>query len=387
MLWLLRWGLAVVVALMAAAPAYGISVPNTEPGAVEWTQKLEADHKYKFVASGAVSDWCNNSKLFPCTAETPFSEGVDPLYCYLPIGSCPGSPEALWRQLRVFGPFESPGATVAGSGRGIDEFAGQAGQIPYSAGHRYEVEFSGVEGYVQFAAIDAFGSAANNSGSFQVEITDLGVVEDDTGCRRPEATVGGCLGIAVNWGVGAQRVRLNVRQRNGWILKAFTAEGSGQLFTDALRFQLNIRGAKRRMNLTAGALQIMFRYKRPNGRTERDVIEVRSNRLLRQQRSDKFGTFFPSQTKELRFGRKKPVQGKIVWVGRVERSDFVRCRKRAKVRVTIIRRGTPAKRDDAVAVKGLKGCKSLKVAWRHNRPAGRFNHTFVSMNALEDKFS
>jgi hypothetical protein len=137
-----------------------------------------------------VSDWCAATS---CPAGDPGdvaqpNVGVDALYCYAKW-RCGATPQ-LWRQLRV-------------NGKGLDEFAGVAGKLPYSAGHVYAVVACGTGGKLSLVSSDAAaGSTGDNSGSFTVEISKAG---SDAGCagkgpvpppRPPAAKVDAAVGWA-----------------------------------------------------------------------------------------------------------------------------------------------------------------------------------------------
>jgi hypothetical protein len=135
-----------------------ITVSNTDPEPEQSATVLKASHRYRLVASGTVSDWCDGGST-PCTAPLVLNDGVDALYCYA-TWRCP-KPEP-WRQLRV-------------NGVGLDELAGKTGKIGYSASHTYTVEITGISGRLKAVASDATWSAGGNSGHFTLKITDLGV--------------------------------------------------------------------------------------------------------------------------------------------------------------------------------------------------------------------
>lgn len=152
--------LATEVGVWSTRSLETITVSNTSPRPVFSTTVLQADHRYRLVAGGTVSDWCNGTS-FPCNPPLALADGVDALYCYAKW-RC--STPTLWRQLQV-------------NGKGLDEIAGQAGKIPYSASHKYTVEITGITGKLKLVALDALnGSAGDNGGQFTVDITDLGSV-------------------------------------------------------------------------------------------------------------------------------------------------------------------------------------------------------------------
>jgi hypothetical protein len=136
-----------------------LKVSNTNPSAISSATVLKASHKYRLVASGTVSDWCDGGST-PCTDPLVLEDGVDALYCYA-TWRCP-RPEP-WRQLQI-------------NGVGLDELAGKTGAIPFSASHVYTVEITGIAGALTLVASDATWSAGGNSGSFTLSITDLGEV-------------------------------------------------------------------------------------------------------------------------------------------------------------------------------------------------------------------
>ena len=141
-----------------------ILVSNTDPEPDQSRTVLRADHRYRLVGTGTVSDWCDGGST-PCTPPLVLNQGVDSLYCYAKW-RCP-QPE-LWRQLQV-------------NGVGLDELAGKAGKIAYSASHVYTVEVTGIAGQLSLVAADAAaGSAGGNSGKFTLRITDLGVAAPAT---------------------------------------------------------------------------------------------------------------------------------------------------------------------------------------------------------------
>ena len=140
--------------------ADSITVSNTVSTAVSSGIALDPTHRYRLVATGTVSDWCTTSSCPAGNADQTAQPnvGVDALYCYAKW-RCP-TPE-LWRQLQV-------------NSMGIDQLAKMDGKIAYSGGHSYTIEFTGVSGKLSFVAADAVGSAGDNSGSFKVQLTDLG---------------------------------------------------------------------------------------------------------------------------------------------------------------------------------------------------------------------
>lgn len=132
-----------------------ITVNNAVSTPVQATTVLRADHSYRLDASGEVSDWTSDSSgVFNGAAW-----GVDPLYCYA-TWRC-ATPE-LWRQLQV-------------NGKGLDEFGGVAGAIAYNPAHAYSVTRSGVSGRLSLVGLDAVGSSGDNSGSWSVDLWDLGL--------------------------------------------------------------------------------------------------------------------------------------------------------------------------------------------------------------------
>lgn len=147
-----------------------ITISNTEPEPVSSATVLVASHRYRLVARGTVSDWCDGGST-PCTAPLVLNQGVDALYCYA-TWRC-RTPE-LWRQLQV-------------NGVGLDELAGKAGAIPYAASHVYTVVVTGIAGRLTLVAADATWSAGGNSGHFTLEITDLGVAPPAKGTASPKA--------------------------------------------------------------------------------------------------------------------------------------------------------------------------------------------------------
>jgi hypothetical protein len=123
------------------------------------SKALVASHKYRLDVQGTVSYWCTSSDpsscFWPSVPSHPNVElaGVDALYCYA-TWRCP-TPE-LWRPFQV-------------NGQGLDQLAGQEGQIPYNGGHTYSVTLTGISGPLSFADV-----ASTPTGSFTVTITDLG---------------------------------------------------------------------------------------------------------------------------------------------------------------------------------------------------------------------
>ena len=159
--------LACATACIGAPPALArgagetLTVSNTSSKPVTSKTALDPTHRYRLVARGTISDWCTPSSCpggDPSKTAQPYV-GVDALWCYAKW-RCP-APE-LWRQLQVNGTL------------GIDQLAGLDGKIAYDPGHVYTVEFTGKSGMLSFDAWDARGSAADNSGSFTVQIEDLG---------------------------------------------------------------------------------------------------------------------------------------------------------------------------------------------------------------------
>ena len=102
-------------------------ISNTDPKPKRSATVLKASHRYRLVGSGTVSDWCDGGST-PCNPPLVLNDGVDALYCYA-TWRCQ-KPE-LWRQLQV-------------NGVGLDQLAGKDGKIPYSAGHVYTVEVTGI---------------------------------------------------------------------------------------------------------------------------------------------------------------------------------------------------------------------------------------------------
>jgi hypothetical protein len=188
-------------AIRGAGPP--IKVSNTNPKPV-FSAALKSSHSYKIVVRGTVSDWPVGSE-YPQVRE---GEGVDALYCYAQW-RCP-KPE-LWRQLRV-------------NSSGLDEFAGKAGKIRYSASHVYTVIVSGVAGKLTLVSSDAQSSPDGNSGAYTVEITDLG---PSSGCRKPSAVsrapkrnaVGGEEACEFRFASGARHpknIRSPLGRHQGW---------------------------------------------------------------------------------------------------------------------------------------------------------------------------
>lgn len=126
-------------------------------------------HAYRFTVSGTVSDWCPETakSAADCSLGSPLQigKGVDALYCYASRHASCKTP-VLWRQLRI-------------GGRGLDELSGQPGKIPDSSSHRYAAVVHGLDvtPNLDLVASDALGggSTVDNSGSFTVEIEDLGL--------------------------------------------------------------------------------------------------------------------------------------------------------------------------------------------------------------------
>ena len=137
-----------------------VKVSNTA-GPVKSGVALQASHRYRLVVTGTVSDWCTTSSC-PAGDATKTAQpnvGVDGVWCYAKW-RCP-TPEA-WQQLQV-------------NGQGILDFTHQtADDVPYSPGHSYTFELTGVSGKLTLDSSDALGSSSDNSGSFNVTITDLG---------------------------------------------------------------------------------------------------------------------------------------------------------------------------------------------------------------------
>ena len=97
---------------------------------------LVANHTYELVAQGTVSNWCTGTSCppgDPVTTPQP-NLGVDALYAYAQW-RCP-TPQ-LERQLQV-------------NGKGLDQLAGESGQIPYSPSHSYSVTVTGITGPLTF---------------------------------------------------------------------------------------------------------------------------------------------------------------------------------------------------------------------------------------------
>jgi hypothetical protein len=134
-----------------------ITISNTNPTPVHSLMVLKASHRYRLVASGTVSDWCDRSST-PCTAPLVIDEGVDALYCYA-TWRC-RTPE-LWRQLQV-------------NGMGLDQLAKREGKIAYAPSHVYTIDVTGITGRLTLVASDATWSAGGNSGVFKLRVTDLG---------------------------------------------------------------------------------------------------------------------------------------------------------------------------------------------------------------------
>lgn len=132
-----------------------ITVASADPTPVTSTSSLDPSHVYQLDAVGEVSVWTSD----PSGVYSGEAWGVDPLYCYVQW-QC-AAPK-LWRSLRV-------------NGVGLDEFGGKAGVVPYSGSHSYSVKRAGVGGKLEFVNLDAAnGSASDNSGSWNVQLWDLG---------------------------------------------------------------------------------------------------------------------------------------------------------------------------------------------------------------------
>jgi hypothetical protein len=139
-----------------------ITVSNTDTKPVRTTTDLDPDHRYRLTVTGTVSDWCTTTgcpKADPTKNPQP-NVGVDGVWCYAKW-RCPTI--QAWQQLSV-------------NGKGILDFAGMTpDQVPYSSSHTYSVEFEGISGHLSIGAVDALaGSISDNSGSFEVTLTDLG---------------------------------------------------------------------------------------------------------------------------------------------------------------------------------------------------------------------
>jgi hypothetical protein len=166
--------LAVVVSAIAATAATARStetvvVSNTSAKPVSSSTVLERGIRYRLVASGTVSDWCGKTGCPAGNADQVAQPnvGVDALYCYAKWRCA--TPE-LWRQLRV-------------NGKGLDEAAGFAGKVPYSASHRYAVEICGTGSKLSLVSSDAAaGSTADNSGAFRLQVTRLAA---SSACPKP----------------------------------------------------------------------------------------------------------------------------------------------------------------------------------------------------------
>jgi peptidoglycan hydrolase-like protein with peptidoglycan-binding domain len=141
-----------------------IRVSNTSTTPVKTQTVLQAGHRYRLGVTGTVSDWCppTATKQSDCSYGSPLDvgKGVDAVWCYA-TWRC--AAKEAWQQLNV-------------NGRGILDFAGlTSDKVPYSAGHSYTFEFDGVSGALTLGAGDALaGSTGDNSGGFNVTITDLG---------------------------------------------------------------------------------------------------------------------------------------------------------------------------------------------------------------------
>jgi hypothetical protein len=243
---------AFVLASAQAAQSTGrralesIVVSNTKSTPVK-SAPLDKTHAYRVTATGTVSDWCTTSS---CPAGDPTKTaqanvGVDALYCYAKW-RCP-TPE-LWRQLSV-------------NGKGLDELAGREGKIPYNAGHAYSVELDCLSGPLSFVATDAVGSAGDNSGQFNVTISDLGPSPKCAPkCRKPARLEGASEGCGGEVSFAIKQGGLPKRARSVYLDMTTNGIGRGSYDDD-----LKPEGAQNRLKGVTGRVVRTVEYIDKNG--------------------------------------------------------------------------------------------------------------------------
>jgi hypothetical protein len=121
-----------------------LRVSNTEAKRYRTPFDTDRNRMYSIEVSGVISDWGG------------ISDGIDAVWCYAAWRCGPqGEP---WQQLRI-------------DEKGLSEIVGRA--IPYNPQHVYRIEIPGTGAPFEFYAIDALGSASDNSGAFEVSVTEI----------------------------------------------------------------------------------------------------------------------------------------------------------------------------------------------------------------------
>lgn len=159
--------LAVLVAALAfpaAASGQGDALPETftidaTSDASQFTGTvLRSDRRYTLVVSGTSSVWADESGV------------IDALYCF----------ESQTCEDRGTIPVRHPKLKI--NGMSVDTFVGREDRVPYESDHRYELEFTGVSGMLEFTYPDS--NYADNSGFYEVLVDELPVPEPQS-CDSP----------------------------------------------------------------------------------------------------------------------------------------------------------------------------------------------------------
>lgn len=118
-------------------------VSNKEAKRYRTPFNTDRNKLYSIEVSGVISDWGE------------YRDGIDAVWCYAAWRCGPGG--EAWQQLRI-------------DDKGMSELAARA--IPYNPQHIYRIDIPGTGAPFEFYAIDAQGSPNDNSGAFEVLVTE-----------------------------------------------------------------------------------------------------------------------------------------------------------------------------------------------------------------------